>query len=144
VFLNLLKGHIFTKTTYSSHDFAKEMQLILSNINNLSILVGCNNKHIPIIFRITPTTVTSINQENEYLILAPDSTLENQTEINNYIQKQGTLLQKNPLDFLREIQRKIAEFDNFRYVNDDFYYNTLSSSNKIEKPEKSDKGYNMN
>jgi len=143
-FLKTLSCYVFEKPNYSGKDLANEFNNILKSnfINKLTLLIGSTNSK-PSIYRVRFDTVQEITQENQYFILAPDSADTKRQELDNFMKNNAYILERSALEFLRLIIKEIANIDNYRFVNDDFYYVILDKSNKIKKPIKTDKGYTM-
>ncbi len=144
-FINTLKSNSFSKPDYNVESFSKEMQKILkaNDLNHLTLLIGGISGNEKVLTRVRSNEMEIKNKEGGYFILVPDSVNNSLVKINEVIKNNSNLLPDKPLEFLRALQKEVAQIDNYRYVNDDFYYNILKNNVDVERPTKTDKGYHM-
>ena len=83
------------------------------------------------------------NKEGDYSISLPDSANNNLADIQKVFNNNVNLLPDDPLKLLTIVQKKVAEIDENRFVNTDFYYSILRSDGSVVAPELSKDGYKM-
>ena len=143
IFLKTLSQYQFKLSMpYKQSDFILELRKIFedNHIHNAQLIIGCIDNNKPKLFMINANSIESADNDCGYFILPPANLPISDL---NAILETITLNESNELDFLKNLQLKVGEKTNFKYVNDDFYYNILDCNNEIIKPAKSDKGFEM-
>ena len=125
--------------------FVDELQNILlaNKLDKITLLVaGVEDDH-NLLARVKMNEKQIKNKEGDYSISLPDSANNNLADIQKVFNNNVNLLPDDPLKLLTIVQKKVAEIDENRFVNTDFYYSILRSDGSVVAPELSKDGYKM-
>ena len=144
-FLDIIQKQPFPVSIDKASLFVDELQNILlaNKLDKITLLVaGVEDDH-NLLARVKMNEKQIKNKEGDYSISLPDSANNNLADIQKVFNNNVNLLPDDPLKLLTIVQKKVAEIDENRFVNTDFYYSILRSDGSVVAPELSKDGYKM-